>query len=133
MKYQGIELVEITTPQIFDPQEEMLVWNDTQSSPIKSEVCAIIKRKNKTCAITTNLIMYDHCAEIPKPRRATNRELVKWLSAGYGEYKNTINLITNSFTYDESETNNEVNNDIKVRKWDDIAWHEPTIDYMGIK
>jgi len=29
MKYKGKELVEITTPQIFDPPQEMLVWNDT--------------------------------------------------------------------------------------------------------
>lgn len=133
MKYQGIELVEITTPQIFDPQKEMFVWDDTQSTPHKCEVCAIIKRKNKTLAITDNLITYAHCAEIPKPRRATNRELAKWLSAGYGEYRNQISLVANAFTYDESETNNAVNNDIKVRKWDDIAWHEPTIDYMGIQ
>lgn len=133
MKYNGIELVEITTPQIFDPQKEMFVWDDTQNTPIKSEVCAIIKRKNKNLAITTNIIAYAHCAEIPQPRRATNRELAKWLITGCGEYSNQIGLVTTAYTYDESDTNKAVNNYVKVRKWDDIAWHEPTIDYMLIK
>ena len=133
MKYNGIELVEITTPQIFDPQKEMLVWDDAQNTPNRGEVCAIIKCKNKTLAITSNLITYAHCAEIPKPRRATNRELVKWLSAGHGEYANQIGLVTNAFTYDESETNKEVRKDIVIRTWEDTAWHEPTVDYMGIQ
>lgn len=111
----------------------MLVWDDTQNTPNKSEVCAIVKRKNKNFVITSNLITYAHCAEIPKPRRATNRELAKWLSAGCGEYTSQISLIFNAFTYDESETNTEVRNYVKVRKWEDTEWHEPTIDYMGIK
>ena len=134
MKYNGIELVELTMPQIFDPPKQMLVWHENANiSPGTRDVCAIIKCKNRTVAITTDLVTYSHCAEIPKPRRATIRELAKWLSAGYGEYRNQISLVMNSYSYDDSESNEEVSNCIKVRKWDDTEWHEPTIDYMGIK
>lgn len=27
----------------------------------------------------------------------------------------------------------EVPSYVKVRKWDDVDWHEPTVDYMGIE
>ena len=134
MKYKGKELKEITTPQIFDPPKEMLVWDSV--FPEKHEVCAIVKYKNgNTVAITDPNNRWQHCAEIPeesKPRRATNRELSNWLVVGKGEYRNQIGLVSNYYTYDESETNMEVCSHFKVRKWIDTEWHEPTVDYMGI-
>lgn len=139
MKYKGIELKEITKQQIFDPPKELLVWNDTYlTEPKKTLVCAIIKLENYYAAIEKGKVpsyQWQHCAEIPdepKPRRATNKELSKWLATGIGEYRNEIGLITNAYTYDESESDLEICMHFKVRKWGDTVWHEPTVDYMSI-
>lgn len=134
MKYKGIELKEITTSQIFDPPKEMLVWNYVDSTPFKVTVHAIVA--SKTFPVIAKEGDYQYCAEIPeelKPRRATNRELSKWLAKGHGEYTNTGCSAASYYAYlfDSEET--EVGYNILVRKWDDVDWHEPTVDYMGIE
>lgn len=138
MKYKGKELKEITTPQVFDPPKQMFVWNsgmvEMNQEPYKETVYAVVKIRTHYVAITSS-DQWEYCAEIPeepKPRRVTNRELAKWLTVGSGEYRNQIGLVSNYYTYDESETDREVCGHFKVRKWDDIEWHEPTVDYMGI-
>lgn len=89
-----------------------------------------------------------HIVEL-KPRRATNRELSKWLGQGHGEYiyqvdlanytytyddMSKVNIASNTYTYDGiSGEKNEVPSYVKVRKWEDADWHEPTVDYMGIE
>ena len=137
MKYKGIELKQITTSQIVDPPREMIVWSDVLNNkePKKEIVYAVVKVGKYYVAITSSL-QWGYCAEIPKelkPRQATNRELAKWLATGIGEYRNQIGLVTNAYTYDESESDIEVCTYFKVRKWDDTDWHAPTVDYMGIE
>ena len=74
----------------------------------------------------------EHCAEIPKARRVTNRELSKWLAQGNGEYSSILSCRVPSATYNYSlDTATDVlNENILVRKWSDDDWHEPTVDYM---
>ena len=135
MKYKGIELKEITKPQVFDPPKEMLVWDTGSISPFKSEVCAIVKCRNTYLVITTNLVNYYHCAEIPeeaKPRRATNKELANWLITGMGEKSEDV-WSFQVHPYLSEQANVEVGDKIKIRKWGDSEWHEPTVDYMGIE
>lgn len=150
MKYKGIELKEITTSQIFDPPKEMLVWNCAYSTPFKVTVHAIVA--SKTFPVIAKEGDYQYCAEIPeepKSRRVTNRELSKWLAKGHGECINQVDYANYTYTYDDlSQANcasntytydgisggkNEVPSYVKVRKWDDVDWHEPTVDYMGIE
>lgn len=147
MKYKGIELKEITTSQIFDPPKEMLVWNYVDSTPFKVTVHAIVA--SKTFPVIAKEGDYQYCAEIPeepKPRRVTNRELSKWLAKGHGECMNPnsdsysyddlskANLASSTYTYSGiSEANKEVPFYVRVRKWDDVDWHVPTVDYMGIE
>jgi hypothetical protein len=139
MKYKGKELKEITTPQVFDPPKQMFVWDDwtVPYEPRVDTVFAVIRTTNGTTqAVGACSLRWQHCADIPeepKPRRATNRELAKWLVTGIGEYRNQIGLVSNYYTYDESETDMEVCSYFTVRKWDDTDWHEPTVDYMGIE
>ena len=138
MKYKGMELVEITTPQVFDPPKKMLVWdnNVTRNEPSIQIVYAIIMKKTGTKQAIGEYCRWKHCANIPeepKPRRATNRELSKWLSDNKGEYRNHIGLVSNAYTYDVSESDTSVPSLFKVRKWDDTGWLEPTVDYMGIE
>ena len=134
MKYKGKELVEITTPQIFDPPQEMLVWNDTfLIEPKKVNVCAIVKLKDYYAAIEIGKVpsyQWQHCAEIPKARRVTNRELSKWLAQGNGEMKAGSELAYTHMNYNLIRANSEADSTAKVRKWDDTEWHEPTVDYM---
>lgn len=132
MKYNGKELKEITTPQIFAEPKKMLVWNDDDVEhnyvPMIVTVYAVVKVENHYVAVTWGHNM-EHCAEIPKARRVTNRELSKWLAQGNGE--NTDGCwVYQTHAYPKAAENNEVSESIVVRKWEDADWHEPTVDYM---
>ena len=131
MEYNGIELKEITTSQIFDPPKEMLVWDYVDSAPFKMPVHAIVA--SKTFPVIAEEGDYQYCAEIPETPRVTNRELSKWLAKGHGEYRNQIGAVSNLYIYVDLETDVAVPSYIRVRKWEDADWHEPTVDYMGIE
>lgn len=139
INYNGMELEEVTEPQIFDPPKRMLVWDN--SANIKIGIVAAIL-PGVGFPVTTidedGIIQafYLHCAEIhdpPKPRRATNRELSRWLAQGNGEYKEIITdheCCMTYFYYSDRGRDVELPKGIKVRKWDDTEWHEPTVDYL---
>ena len=72
----------------------------------------------------------------PKFRRATYRELSKWLAKGNGEFAFfKPDNVSTTLTYDLTKENFQISVDsgLKVRKWDDTDWHEPTVDYMGVE
>ena len=70
----------------------------------------------------------------PKPRRATNRELARWLAQGDGEWINVKDTWTSSdYLYEYEKYDEPLIKDIRVRKWSDTEWHEPTADYLGIE
>lgn len=137
MQYKNVELEEITEPQVFNPPKEMLVWNDAWNGPEERSVCAIIKLGDCFQAIGPTC-RYQHCAEIPEPksRRATNRELARWLAKGNGQISRVedgVILTSSSWDYysaDDSFVQEESR--IRIRKWDDAEWHAPTADYMGL-
>ena len=138
MEYNGIKLTEVTGSQIVDPPKKMLVWDYDPGCLLKADVLAIVNGRENGYPVITKTGAYRHCAEIPeepKPRRATNRELSKWLAKGHGEYSNTVccptSYITYAYLFDSEES--KVSDNILVRKWDDADWHEPTVDYMGIE
>ncbi len=137
MKYKGMELKEITTPQIIAPPKEMLVWNgsmvEMNHEPYKETVYAVVKIGTHYVAITSN-DQWEYCAEIPeepKPRRATNRELAKWCAEGKGQH-GSDELARCEYSYMVGADDVPISNHYKVRKWEDTEWHEPTVDYMGI-
>ena len=137
MKDNGIELKEITEPQIFDPPKKMLVWNNIMDYAITSLVVAIVERMDGICAICHDGEIYPYCAEIPeapKPRMATNRELSKWLAQGNGELNvNGCSSIYQDCSYDIGKENEIADEFLRVRKWSDTEWHEPTVDYIGLE
>lgn len=61
----------------------------------------------------------------------TNRQLAKWLAQGNGESM-TGEFVSTYHIYEVGDLNDEVGNFL-VRRWDDKDWHNPTLDYMGIK
>lgn len=146
MKYKGIELKEFTSdkPVIFDPPKKMICWNDGGSSLVNSgpiPVQAYIpKRRTKVISVYG---LWHHCAEIPEatePRRATNRELAKWLAQGNGEktYACADGSACSSscdhiYDRDKEDCPLPERDSLLVRKWDDEEWHEPTADYMGLQ
>ena len=149
MEYNGIKLTEVTGSQIVDPPKEMFVWDYDPGCLLKADVLAIVNGRESGYPVITKTGTYRHCAEIPeapKPRRVTNRELSKWLAKGHGECMNPnsdsysyddlskANLASSTYTYSGiSEANKKVPFYVRVRKWDDDEWHEPTVDYMGIE
>lgn len=136
MKYRGIELKEFDSsrPVVFEPPKKMIVQDSEDDNPVQNNVYAYLPKHDSPvkCTETT----WCHCAEIPgtlKPRRATNYELAKWLAKGNGQF--TVNgdcRLLIEHIYDMGHDQKECSADIKVRKWIDAEWHEPTVDYLGL-
>lgn len=129
MKYKGIEIKEVTEPQLFDPPKKMLVW-DNISDVIELRVYAIVSRKEFP-VICENLT-WRHCAEIPEQKKVTNRELACWIAGGNGEAK-IVNTVFIHWTYVEIEADENVEDNVIVRRWDDTEWHKPTREYIGLE
>lgn len=132
MEYNGIKLKEVTESQIVDPPKKMLVWDCEPGIVLEADVLAIVNGRESGYPVITKTGTYRHCAEIPETPRVTNRELSKWLAKGRGECRNQIGLVSNYCVYDETEADLPVPNSVKVRRWDDNEWHEPTV-YMCIE
>ena len=132
MKYKGIELIEITEPQMFNPPKLMLVWDNNNGGPAKLNVCAIVNREG--FRVITENAAWRHCAEIPEVL-ATNRELARWLAEGKGEVMSCGNMseVRSSFSYDSIAANEPVAGKFIVRKWDASEWHLPTREYLGLE
>lgn len=137
MKYKVIELKEFTSakPVVFDPPKKMLVWDNSDGLAREEDVYAFFPAWRYQVATTCQTFM--HCAEIPgepKPRRATELELAKWLAQGNGSFTNVDGEYCWTYTeYDRTNPDKECNKDWRIRKWDDEEWHEPTADYMGLE
>ena len=131
MEYKGIELKEITEPQLFDPPKKMLVWGRYENIT-ELDVYAITSRKDfpVICENST----WRHCAEIPKVPElelVTYRELASWLAEGNGEVMWANNVLSN-WNYSTDEENKALDESLSVRKWDDTEWHKPTREYLGL-
>lgn len=135
MKYKGIELnvFESEKPVLFDSPKLMLVWNDADSEPSKDYVFAFIPNRCYPVIGTNDSL--DHCAEIPEVmcRRVTNRELAKWIAQGNGQCYMSGGRIWTEYNYDIEQDDDACSEFVKVRKWCDKEWHEPTLDYLGLE
>ena len=129
MEYKGIELKEVTEPKIFDPPKKMLVWDGNDGCPAAVNVYAIVNRKD--FRVITENSTWQHCAEIPEQKKVTYRELARWLAEGNGEAK-VVKTVFIHWTYVETEANDNVGENVSVRKWDDTEWHKPTREYLGL-
>lgn len=132
MQYNGVELEEITESQVFDPPQNLLVWNDSASKPTAITVYSIDNRR--IYKVIGESSTWRHCARIPESlTRATNRELARWLAEGKGQFLNSANWIYAEFDYSKSKDNCLVFEGFKVRKWNDEDWHEPTKEYLELE
>lgn len=146
INYKGMKLEEITKPQIFDPPQEMLVWDfeSCSSNAIsKKKVLAIFPNKTEyrqneiKPVLATDGTKWNFCANVPAPRRATNRDLAKWLAQGKGEWGiskfGVIEKAEIGWFYDTGYEKQTLLSELRVRKWDDTEWHEPDVEYMGLE
>ena len=133
MKYKGIELKEITEPQLFNPPKKMFVW-DSCANIVELKVYAIASREQFPVICENS--NWKHCAEIPESKPVTYRELARWLAEGNGEVKDDVNdegAIYTSQVYWKGQENDSVVDSIYVRKWDNTEWHKPTREYLGLE
>lgn len=137
INYNGMELEEVTTPQVFDPPRKCIVWNSKDGSDWNiREVYAILSNSYSTFKVICAWAECSckHCALLPdppKPRRATNRELSRWLAEGKGEIL-VPHCVTQHVSYAVGQDNEKCGSGLRVRKWSDTEWHEPTVDYLGL-
>lgn len=145
INYNGIELEEVTEPQIFDPPKKCVVFDsyDEKKSIIRNVVAVLPASFNKSVGmqsvITEEKQYWKHCAilpENPAPRMATNRELAMWLAQGNGEWGiskfGVIEKAEIGWFYDTGYEKQALQSELRVRKWDDNEWHTPDVEYMGI-
>jgi hypothetical protein len=142
INYNGMELEEITKPQIFDPPRRCVVFDsyDEKMSVVRN-VVAVLPASFNTCGgilsvITEEKQYWKHCAVLPdppKPRRATNRELSRWLAQGNGECLGSQDDADTAWNYPMESSNVPLREGAKVRKWSDTEWHEPDVFYMEIE
>ena len=140
---------EVTKPQVFDPPKEMLVWSYREGRPDNvevAEVLAIISKLKRHANVIyklkddENKCFWACCcglikSEVVKHRYATNLEFSRWLSQGNGQVRTDTDCgnIDTAIFYDDKCDDTPVRDGLMARKWGDKEWHEPTIDYLGIK
>lgn len=132
MKYKGIELKEVTEPQMFDPPKKMLVWDHCENIT-ELDVYAIVSRKNLPVICENS--NWRHCAEIPtvtESKLVNYRELAHWLAEGNGEVM-WANAVCSNWNYSNGDETKAIDESLYVRKWDDIEWHKPTREYIGLE
>jgi hypothetical protein len=143
INYNGMELEEFTSdkPVAFPKGTRAVFWEDDIAKDIfrfEGEIISYLPYL-KDPAVPFNCIMHNgshatfgHCAILPdppKPRRATNRELARWIAEGKGEIL-VPHCVTQHVSYAVGQDNKECVSGQQVRKWSDTEWHEPTVDYL---
>ena len=110
----------------------MWVWDENEMYKAKRKV-AYVLRGNYKRVITIDdsgydYELYNHCAEIEKQRRMTNKELSRWLrEKPTREWKcKDGNSVCSVYGYGENRADEEVR-DIFIRE-DDGEWREPLME-----
>lgn len=111
----------------------MWVWNEDEMHKEKRKVAHVL-RNNLARVITidadnSDYELYNHCAEIPKQRRMTNKELSWWLSEKpHRECKyDGDSYVYSVHVYMESCGDEEVDSNTVIRE-DDGEWREPLVE-----
>ena len=114
----------------------MWVWNEDEMYKVKRKVVYVL-RNNYAGVITiddddSDYEPYNHCAEIEKQRRMTNKELARWLREKPTREVKHCNGSNDNFvycfhTYLERCANEEVDDLILIRE-DYGEWREPLVE-----
>ena len=109
----------------------MWVWNEDEMYKAKRKVVYVL-RNNLAGVITidddnSDYEPYNHCAEIGKQRRMTNKELSWWLSEKSHRELKMGTYIYHDYDYKENEQDAEVTDFILIRE-NDSEWREPFVE-----
>ena len=144
INYNGMELEEFTSdkPVAFPKGTRAVFWEDDIAKDIfrfEGEILSYLPYL-KDPAVPFDCIRHNgshstfgHCAimpDPPKPRRATNRELSRWLAHGNGECLGSQDDADTAWNYPMESSNAPLREGAKVRKWSDTEWREPTVEYL---
>lgn len=113
----------------------MWVWDGDERDKVIRKVIYFIENKDAhypILALSSNGFMaanFQHCAEIKKQRRMTNKELSRWLrEKPTRECKYlTSNFVCCDYDYREENQDKEAHEDILIRE-DDGEWREPLVE-----
>jgi hypothetical protein len=144
INYNGMELEEFTSnkPVAFPEGTKAICWDsDIYEEGFRSEldIIAFIPYLKdpvltRDCLNDYQDSPYRHCALLPdppKPRRATWLEVARWCATGNGiVYDSDRDKIDTGIMFKPSNEHEPIMDEIKVRKWSDTEWHEPTVDYL---
>lgn len=93
---------------------------------------------NPRCASTRFMSSTDsswvlfYLVEAPKETLCTRRELANWLAHGNGEYILTNTAVPSAnYCYAATCGDKPVQDNCRVRRWEDEDWHVPTKEYMN--
>ena len=111
---------------------EMWVWDDYEEDKKKRKIIYISKETYPVVSVTLDdkhVECYEHCAEIEKQRRMTNKELSRWVrEKTTREWKyNHDSLVYSYYNYREKSADEEVFTEILIRE-DDREWQEPLVE-----
>lgn len=109
----------------------MWVWNEDKIHKVKRKVAYVVR--NSYAGVITiddddsDYEPYNHCAELEKQRRMTNKELSWWLSEKPHRELKVNDYIYHDYDYKENEQDAEVTDLILIRE-NDSDWREPLVD-----
>ena len=116
----------------------MWVWNEDEMYKVKRKVVHVL-RNNLARVITiddddSDYELYNHCAEIGKQRRMTNKELSRWLrenSTRECKWKNKdcsqSDYVYSNHVYLERCADEEVDSNTVIRE-NGSNWREPLVE-----
>lgn len=109
----------------------MWVWNEDEIYKAKRKVVYVL-RNNLARVITidddnSDYEPYNHCAEIEKQRRMTNKELSWWLSEKPHRELKMGDYIYHDYVYKEREQDAEVPDLVVIRE-NGSDWREPPVE-----
>lgn len=113
----------------------MWVWDDGyEEDKKKLKVLYISKEVYPVVSVTLDdkhVYRYEHCAEIEKQGRMTNKELSRWLrekpTREYKYKKSNDDYIYSFYEYKDCRADKEVDDILLIRE-DDGDWREPLIE-----
>ena len=143
INYNGMELEEFKPekPEIFLRPRKALCWDGDNYEMSFRSVCnvfAVVPYMNPPVYTESRDGRQDsswyHCALLPdppKPRRATWLDVARWCATGNGlVYDSDRDKIDTGIMFKPSNASEPIMDEIKVRKWSDNEWHNPTVDYL---
>ena len=113
----------------------MWVWNRDIEDRLQVKVICIIKPDMcifPVLSVTDDNLTYEtyqHCAEIKKERRMTNKELSRWLRKNPTREwrREDYSTISAGYTYTGKNSDEEVSDTILIRE-NDGEWQEPLVE-----